>query len=105
MNMTFQTLSYTCTCTITLSQMTNFGLFQLRVCRRQFYFGVKDREFSKEARKHWEKSIKSNFFFFHSVFRRLVLQTHRKTGTYLGKGLQNYKRTMMVLFAHLSTEQ
>ena len=39
----------------------------------------------------WEKKkllVTSNFFFSHSVFKRLVLQTHKNQGLF-GKGLKN----------------
>ena len=48
-------------------------------------------KFSKRGRKNsrWEKVkllVTSSFSFSHSVFRRLVLQTHKKKGLF-GKGL------------------
>ena len=70
--------------------MTNFGLCQTeRVCRRQFQMGWKWQKVLQTARKHWEKEkflVTSNFFFSHSVFKRLVLQTRKNQGLF-GTGL------------------
>ena len=76
---------------LTLSQTTNFRLFQTgRVCRRQFQVWRKWQKVLQKARKHWEKEkllITSNFSFPHSVFKRLVLQTRKNQGLF-GKGLK-----------------
>ena len=64
---------------LTLSPTTNFRLFQTeRVCRQQVKFDENDRNFLQTSRKHWEKQkspVRSMFFFSHSVFKRLLLQT------------------------------
>ena len=49
----------------------------------------------------WEKEkllVSSNFSFSHSVFKRLVLQTHKTQGLF-GKGLKK-KRHCSILFPH-----
>ena len=76
-------------CNLTLSQTTNFRLFQAkRVCRWQFQMLVKMTESSLHRQKTWwEKEkllVMSNFSFSHGVFKRLVLQT-RKTPGLCGK--------------------
>ena len=75
---------------LTLSQTTNFRLFQTeRACRRQFKIWWKWQRVIHMDGKHWEKEkllITSNFFFSHSVFRRLVLWTCKNQGLF-GKGL------------------
>ena len=72
---------------LTLSQTTNFRLFQVqRVCRRQF-----QKKVLQVVRKHWEKEkllITSNFSFSHRVFKGLVLQTRKNQGLF-GKGLND----------------
>ena len=71
---------------ITLSQMTNFKLFQIeRVYRRQFKFIENGRKFSKRVENTVGKGVTSNFTFSHSVFQRLVLETGKNTGMF-GKG-------------------
>ena len=76
---------------LTLSQTTNFRLFQTeRVCRRQFEISYKWRNVLKRCRKHWAKEkllFMSNFSFSHSVFKRLVLQTRKNQGMFW-KGLK-----------------
>ena len=63
---------------LTFSQSTNFRLFQNeRVCRQQFQIWWK-----------WQK-VTSNFFFSHSVFKRLVLQTCKNQGLF-GKVLMHH---------------
>ena len=70
---------------ITLSQTTNFRLFQTeRVCRRR-----KWKKVLPMGRKHWKSEkfpFTSNFSYSHSVFKSFVLQTHKTQGLY-GKGL------------------
>ena len=67
---------------LTLSQTTNFRLFQTkRIGRRQFKFDENGRKFSKLGRKHWKKwklLVMSNFSSSHNVFKRQV-----KTGLVL----------------------
>ena len=75
---------------LTLSQMTNFRVFETeRVCRQQFQSWWKWQKVFQRCRKHKEKEnllVLSNFCFSHSVFKRIVLQTHENQGLY-GKGL------------------
>ena len=76
---------------LTLSQMTNFRLFQTeRVCRQQFQNLIKMAgSFLKELKTPWEKEkllVASNFSFSHGVFKRLVVQTHKNQGLF-GIGL------------------
>ena len=56
-----------------------------------FEYGENHRKFSKQVEKTlWEKEkllVTSNFSFSHSVFKRLVLQTHKNQGLF-GKGLK-----------------
>ena len=62
---------------LTLSQTTNFRLFKIeKVCRRQF---EKGRKFSKQEGNTVGKGeiAISNFFFSHSVFKRLKLQARK----------------------------
>ena len=67
---------------LTHYQTTNFRLFQTeRVCRRQFQIWRKWQKAIQTGRKHWEKEkllVTSNFFFSHSVFKRLVSQGRQK---------------------------
>ena len=77
--------------------MTDFRLFQTeRVCRRQFQIGYKWQKVHPNRQKTlWEKEkllVTSNFSFSHSVFKRLILQTHKNQGLF-GKGLTNLYRT------------
>ena len=55
-----------------------------------FKFDKNGKKFSKTVRKHCGKKekllIMSNFSFSHSVFKRLVMQTHKNQGLF-GKGL------------------
>ena len=78
---------------LTLSQTTNFWLFQTeRVCRRQFQIWWKWQKVLQRGGKHWEKEkllFRSNFSFSDSVFKRLVLQTRWNLGLF-GKGLTLY---------------
>ena len=63
---------------LTLSQTTNFRLFQTeRVCRQQFQIWWKLNKVLQMG---------SNFCFSHSVFKGLVLQTCKNKGLF-GKGL------------------
>ena len=76
---------------LTLSQMTNFRLFQIEtVCRRQFQNGWKWQKVCKTIRKHCGKKEKSlvtsNFSFAYTVFIRFVWQTCKNQGLF-GKGL------------------
>ena len=75
---------------LTLSQTTNFRLFQTeRVCRRQFQTWWKGQKVILTGRKHWEKEkllVTSNFSISHSVFKGPVLQTCKNQGLF-GKGL------------------
>ena len=52
---------------------------------------MKMAEVLQKGRKHCGKKeqllVKSNFFFSHSVFKRLVLQTYKSKGLF-GKGLK-----------------
>ena len=69
---------------LTLSQTTNFRLFQTeRVCRRQFSVSRKWQKVLQQARKLNEKEkllVTSNFSFSHSVFKRLVKQIRKTQG-------------------------
>ena len=89
---------------LTLSQMINFRLFQtVRVCRRQFQILPNCKSLQttisnlmtvaesypngKLTLREKEKLlITSNFSFSHSVFKTLILQTHKNKGLF-GKGL------------------
>ena len=75
----------------TLSRTTNFRLFQTeRVCRQQFQVWWKQKKVPKIGRKHCGKrrtcSLQAISLFFHSVFKRLGLQTCENQGLF-GKGL------------------
>ena len=71
---------------LTLSQTTNFGLFQTeRVCRHNFKFEENGRKIYKKGRKHCGK--RRNCSFSRSVFKRLLLQTPKNQGLF-GKGLK-----------------
>ena len=94
MQMTNQTLLKLWFLSLTFSQTTNFGRFQIeRVCRRQFKIWWKWQKL-QEGWKHCGKKEKllvtSNFSFSHSVFKRLVLQTCKNQGLF-GKGLIEQK--------------
>ena len=72
-------------CVLTLSQMANFRLFQLKqVADDNFKLNENGREFSK-----WVENTASNFSFSCSVFKRLVQQTRKNQG-FFGKGLNDY---------------
>ena len=76
---------------LTLSRMTNFRLFQAeRVCRRRFQIWWKWQELLQIGWKHCEKNrncwLRVFSIFFHSVFKRLILQTSKNQGLF-GKGL------------------
>ena len=79
--------------------MTNLRLFQTeRVCRRQFSILRKMAESSPYQQKTlWEKEkllLTSNFSFYHSVFKRFLLQTRKNQGLF-GKGLTYCSNTML----------
>ena len=73
---------------LTLSQTTNFRLFQTeRVCRRQFQIWWKSQKVLQMGKNTVGKGEKllvmSNFSIYHNVFKRLVQKT-RKTWAFLG---------------------
>ena len=75
---------------LTLSQTTNFRLFQTESLQMtNFKFDENCRKVLQMGIKHCGKrrncSLQANFFFSHSVFKRLVLQT-RKFWACLEKG-------------------
>ena len=81
-------------CMLTLSQTTNFRLFQTeRVCIWQFQiWWTWQKVHSNGWKKLWEKEklvVTSNFSFSHSVFKRHVLQTRKNQGLF-GKGLKSW---------------
>ena len=69
---------------------TNFRLFQTQSICRHFKLDENGKIWVLQTdRKHWEKGkllIMSNFYFSHSIFNRLELQTHKNQGLF-GKGL------------------
>ena len=68
-------------CPLTLSQTINFRFFQTeRVCRQQLWIWWKWQKVLQMGRKHFRKS--RNFSFSHSVFIRLLLQTHKNQGLF-----------------------
>ena len=72
---------------LTLSQMTNFGIFQIESLHTKILNLVKMAESSLKTL--WEKKkllVTSNFYFSHSVFKRLLLRTY-KIQSLFGKGL------------------
>ena len=75
---------------LTLSQTTNFRLFQTeRVCRRQFQFDENGRKFSKRVKNTVEKgeiTRYEQFFPVPTVFSKDLYSRHVKTRAYLGKG-------------------
>ena len=75
---------------VTLSQTTTFRLFQTESLQTIILSLIKMAESSPNRKKTmWEKEkllVRSNFSFFHIVFKRLVLQTCKNQGL-LGKGL------------------
>ena len=80
----------------TLSQTKNFRLFQTeRLCRRQFQIWWKWKKVLQTGRKKLLEKEKllvlSNFFFFCSVFKRLVLQSRENQGLF-GKGFIKTER-------------
>ena len=81
---------------LTLSQMTNFKHFWTeRDCRRQFQIWWKWQKILQMCRKTlWEKEkllVTSNFSFYDSVFKILVLQTCKSQGLF-GNGLTHWKK-------------
>ena len=95
------------TVNLTLSPVINFRLIQTeRLCRRQFQISITIAESSPNGYKTlWKKDeslVTSNFSFSHSVFKRLVLQTHKNQGLF-GKelshnGIDSDKIAKMVQF-------
>ena len=77
-------------CSLTLSQTTNFRLFQIEtLCRQQFGINENGRWFSKRLENtvgKGEIACYEQFSFSHSVFKRLILQT-REDQELFGKGL------------------
>ena len=75
---------------LTLSQTTNFRLPNWKIWRQQFQTLWKWQKMCQTGRKDWEKEkllVTSNFSFFHSVFKSIVLWCrHVKTRACLGKG-------------------
>ena len=70
---------------LTLSQMTNFRLFQMEVKEfaDNFKFDETERIFSKQVENIVRKKqllITRNFSFSHSVLKRIVLQTSKNQG-------------------------
>ena len=88
---TFFPRRFVMTSVLTLSQTTNFRLFQTEiVCRRKFQIWWKWRKAFETGRKHWEKEkllVTSNFSFSRSVFKRLIQQTRKNQGLF-GKRLK-----------------
>ena len=76
-------------CDSTLSQTTNFRLFQTeRVCRRQFQFDENSGKFFKRLENTVGKGEIAGYkqlLLSHSVFKRLVLETRKNQG-FFGKG-------------------
>ena len=71
--------------------MTNFRVIQNKrqVADDNFNTDESDRKFSKWEKTQWEKEkllVTSNFSFSHSVFKRILLQTHKNQGLF-GKEL------------------
>ena len=85
----------------TVSQMTNFRLFQTkRVCTWQFWIWWKRQKVFQKGGKHWEKEkilVMSNFAFSCRVLKRLLLQTCKHKGLF-GKGLTFSQVTNFRLF-------
>ena len=75
---------------LTLSQTTNFSLFQIkRVCRRQFWIWWKWQKVIQMVRKHWGKRRNCSLRAispFSTVFSKGFYCRHVKTGACLGKG-------------------
>ena len=86
-NLTKRLLMY---CFLTLSQMTNFRLFQTeRACRRQFWVYCKWRKLLRKGRKHCGNRRKCLFRAispFLKVFSKDLHCRHVKTRAFLGKG-------------------
>ena len=88
---------------LTLSQTTNFRLFQIeRVCKDNFKFDIFIfAENSPDRYKTlWEKEkllVSSNFSFSHSVFKRLVVQTRKNQGLF-GKGFTTQLPLLSILW-------
>ena len=82
-------------------QTTNLRLLQTeRLCRRQFQVRRKWQKVIQVGRKHWEKFellVTSNFFFFHSVFKRLDSQGHQKVSL-CGNGLNAFNLSNCNIF-------
>ena len=77
-------------CNLTLSQTTNFRLFQIEsVCRRQFQIGWKWQNVFQPARKHCGKRRNCSLRAispFPTVFSKDLYCRHVKTRACLGKG-------------------
>ena len=75
---------------LTLSQTTNFWLFQIeRVCRRQFQIGWKWQKALQMGRKHWGKRRNCSLWAispFPSVFLKDLYYRHVKSRVCLEKG-------------------
>ena len=72
---------------LTLSQTTNFRLFWFeRLCRQRFQiWRIRQKVLQRGRKALWEKEkllVTSNFFFSHSVFKRLILQTRKNQGLF-----------------------
>ena len=84
---------YVCACVLVIPfpkrQILDF--LTERVCRQQFQIWWKLQKAIWTDRKHCRKrrnsSLRAIFFFSHSVFKRLVLQTRKKQGLF-GRGLK-----------------
>ena len=85
-----QSGSYNVTYLLTLSQTTNFKLEEFT--DDNFILDENGRQFFKWVENTVGKKVKllvtSNSSFFHSVFKRLVLQTCKNQGLF-GKGLKD----------------
>ena len=85
---------------LTLSQTTNFTLFQTeRVCRRQFQIWRRWQKVIQTDRKHCGKrrncSSRAISPFSHSVFKRLVSQGRQKVSL-CGNGLSLYHTNFLI---------
>ena len=94
---------------LTLSQKTNFRLFQTEsVCRQQFWIWWKWWRVLQQGRKHCGKKekllITSNFSFTHSVFKRLVLQTLKNQDLF-GKGIKGFPLKVIHLFTKQTKQE
>ena len=85
---------------LTLSQTTNFKLFQSKSLQLTISNMMKMIESSQNREKTLGKKEKllvmSNFSFSHSAFKRLVPQTYIKTRACLGKGELSDHRVLYV---------